>query len=769
MKAFGFYKSRKYFQRVLISIMLAMAFILAGLSVANAYVLERSVKQAQEDSNLKVLTQIQYNLSYMNEIITHLSTFAFRDNYLIPLMFSEPLPAMDYIRGYNEMEKLMESSSFLQSMAVYNARDGEIYGSSSDFLVDGGVTKQRMLDWLLRSPQPLPTSRLIPVSLKRENGGIDAFAFIVADAFKPFEGTESAVILYVKSDWVFDSLRRMNGAGSGIEGEIYIRTPDGRLYADGRTEEPGGIDEAKAAGLIDPQRPSGFAVGDVGGGKSMVTYMNGIGDWTILYVQPYARLMKEVTKTREKSMLVSGAFLLLAAGVSVWLSYKLYSPIDAMLRRIRPHLPGEDRAEAAAGNELERMGDNVLRLSEKLHEIGSEQIVRKYYLRKFLSDSGWFADADMLQLIGRHGLNMSATAPLTVCVLRIDRFGSYERTATSGLMKLHRFAFVNIAEELLSARFQCEAVDMRADGVVLIVSDADTTEGSGELRRRIRDIQDTIERFYGLSLSCGVSDAVPRPAMLTSAYRQAVQLCQYMFSQGYKSIIASGDIEARLSGARRTLPEGIERRLSEALKKGQPTNAGSELEKAFSLLAAFPYEDMRRSVSDLAWAIRNTAMEIRDNRLFSLAADPETLHKLIEDNLTLEEMCLLFQSVCANICEGQRAAAPDRSEWIVGTVKELIERQFADPNLSQQSIAATVKLTSAYVGKLFKDECGMTVTEYLNEVRLEQARKLLLMTDKTIAEIMDRCGYSNQSHFFRLFKGKFGSTPKEYRLKKSLG
>jgi AraC-like DNA-binding protein len=33
---------------------------------------------------------------------------------------------------------------------------------------------------------------------------------------------------------------------------------------------------------------------------------------------------------------------------------------------------------------------------------------------------------------------------------------------------------------------------------------------------------------------------------------------------------------------------------------------------------------------------------------------------------------------------------------------------------------------------------------------------------------MDKCGYSNQSYFFRLFKGKFGSTPKEYRIKKSL-
>ncbi|TLS53504.1 hypothetical protein FE782_04330 [Paenibacillus antri] len=90
MKTFGFFKSKKYFQRVTVSIMLSMTLILTGLSVANTYILERSVKRAQEDSNLKVLTQIQYNLSYMHEIIAHLSSFSLKDNYLMPLMFSEP-------------------------------------------------------------------------------------------------------------------------------------------------------------------------------------------------------------------------------------------------------------------------------------------------------------------------------------------------------------------------------------------------------------------------------------------------------------------------------------------------------------------------------------------------------------------------------------------------------------------------------------------------------------------------------------------------------
>ncbi|WP_420872098.1 helix-turn-helix domain-containing protein [Cohnella rhizosphaerae] len=54
------------------------------------------------------------------------------------------------------------------------------------------------------------------------------------------------------------------------------------------------------------------------------------------------------------------------------------------------------------------------------------------------------------------------------------------------------------------------------------------------------------------------------------------------------------------------------------------------------------------------------------------------------------------------------------------------------------------------------------------EVRLEQTMQLLEKGNFTVNEIMERTGFSNQSHFFRSFKKKFGTTPREYRLKKSL-
>ncbi|MCR2806430.1 AraC family transcriptional regulator [Paenibacillus soyae] len=777
MKIFGFYKSKKYLQRVMISIMASMVVILVASSVTGAYMLERSVKNMQEDSSLKVLSQIQYNLSYMNEIITRLSSFVFKDPFLITLMYNDDLPEMDRIRGHRQMENIMASSSFLHSMVVYNKSQSAMYGTSVNFLLDEGVTEAKIKSQLLNPDNPKPTNRLIPMSLETADGSIDTFAFIVTDSLKPFSEGTSAIILFIKSDWVFDSLRKMNVSGEENQGEVYIQTEDGSLL----TSDPNAAyiaaeDREALKRLVDADKSaangaSGSIISELTPGKSMISYMDdGLGSWTILYVRSYDKLMAGVSEARNSSLLMSGAFLLLAVGLSVWLSYKLYHPIENMLKQIKPYLNDNRQGAGAPRDELGMMSENVRQLSDKLNEISSEQIVQKYYLRKFLTDSQLFSHHDMQHAIEKHQLNISVTDELIVCVLRIDNYSAYDDNASSSSKRLYVFAIVNIAAEIMGKRYPCETVEMKGDHVALILSRRESERNAPfeHVVPLVRDIQQTVERYYGLTLSCGISDIVTHYPFLSGAYSQALRLCQYKIIKGNKAILTSQDVKENLASKQMAVPVPIERKLAEALKKGHLTDAGNELEKAFSLIAGFAYEDMLRAVTNLAWLIKNVADEINENRIVSFSIESNAVQQIAREKETLQEMYLALLALCAKICEGQRPAALERNEMMLETVKELIEEKFADINLSQQSIASTVKLSSAYIGKLFKDSYKMSITEFINEVRLRHAQQLLEQDNYTIAEIMERCGYANQSYFFRLFKGKVGSTPKEYRMKKSI-
>lgn len=404
----------------------------------------------------------------MNDIITRLSNFVYRDHFLIPLMFNDDLPKMDLIRGHRQMSNIMESSSFLHSMVIYNKSQSELYGTSSSLLLDGGVTKDKIRSVLLDPSHPQPTNRLIPMSLEKEDGRIDTFAFIVTDSLKSFTGSQSAIILFIKSEWVFDSLRKMNVASNRDQGEIYIQTQNGQLLSSNPNSFfMSDLDQAHIKDLVLTDKAagshtSGFVIDHLSNQKEMVTYMDdGLGSWTILYIQSYEKLMEEVTKTRNQSLLLSGLFLLLAIGISIWLSYKLYNPIENMLKRIRPHLPNERDSGINTVDELGMMGDNYMKLTERLNEISSEQIVSKYYIRRFLTDSQLFSHHDMQHLIEKHELNISVKEEMLVCVMKIDNFAAYDNMMTGASKKLYNFAIVNISQEIMSRHYPCEAVEIR--------------------------------------------------------------------------------------------------------------------------------------------------------------------------------------------------------------------------------------------------------------------------------------------------------------------
>lgn len=71
------------------------------------------------------------------------------------------------------------------------------------------------------------------------------------------------------------------------------------------------------------------------------------------------------------------------------------------------------------------------------------------------------------------------------------------------------------------------------------------------------------------------------------------------------------------------------------------------------------------------------------------------------------------------------------------------------------------------MSKLFKEEKGETFINFISDKRLEKSRQLLETTDLSIKEITADVGYNDQNYFSRIFKNKYGLSPKEYRKVKN--
>lgn len=85
--------------------------------------------------------------------------------------------------------------------------------------------------------------------------------------------------------------------------------------------------------------------------------------------------------------------------------------------------------------------------------------------------------------------------------------------------------------------------------------------------------------------------------------------------------------------------------------------------------------------------------------------------------------------------------------------------------ISLLKIAEIANLTPTSFCRMFKIKTKKSFVEYLNEIRVSNACKMLIETDMGISEVAYKCGYKTASNFNQLFKKLTGTTPKEYRKK----
>ena len=86
--------------------------------------------------------------------------------------------------------------------------------------------------------------------------------------------------------------------------------------------------------------------------------------------------------------------------------------------------------------------------------------------------------------------------------------------------------------------------------------------------------------------------------------------------------------------------------------------------------------------------------------------------------------------------------------------------------VSLEDLAAYVGLSRGYLSALFKSELGTTFTDYVNSMRIEKSKELLLSDSLSLADIAGLVGYSDQSYFTKKFTQLTGSTPGQYRKKR---
>lgn len=472
-------------------------------------------------------------------------------------------------------------------------------------------------------------------------------------------------------------------------------------------------------------------------------------------------IVMEKSEFTEKLMIASIVLCLLFGGaISVLLAWRNYNPVRNLIRIVQN---GKIKSSYdRSSNEYQFIYEAIqdaLQEKEKINLKLKQQssVVRADFLQKLLK--GKFGHISVHHN-AFYALDMQFISDdFIVVLLSIEDQGKLIPLEVGddfeAKSKLPSFVITNVFEELLGQGYKSFVTEIDEKIVFLVNLQApEPVNPVQELASIIEELQGFFGKYYDLSLTASISDAHTGIRGMQEAYQEAIEAHEYKLIAGNGKIISFQSLKYNVRDY--FYPLEKEQKLVNCIKSG-------EFEKGKQLLDDIirsnfkdgtPTAEMTRYfMLDLASTVVKTVKEI--------AAD-EPVEKLFECE-TVAELQTEITNTLSLVCKRIQSKTGNRFYEMSRNIIQFVNNHYGEVTLNVAMIADHLGITPSYMSKLFKEQTGETLPDYINKVRLEKAKVLLRDEKLNISEAAIKVGYLNSNALIRSFKKYEGVTPGKYK------
>jgi len=134
----------------------------------------------------------------------------------------------------------------------------------------------------------------------------------------------------------------------------------------------------------------------------------------------------------------------------------------------------------------------------------------------------------------------------------------------------------------------------------------------------------------------------------------------------------------------------------------------------------------------------------------------------IENSRTCSELRQRLKQWAAVWIECLETIGQDKNSLIIQRCKEYLDKHYME-ELSLEKIAAMFHFNPSYFSNLFKQKTGVNLTDYIINLRIEQAKRKIAASDARVADVSREVGFRNTAYFIKMFKRRTGLSPNRYR------
>ena len=284
--------------------------------------------------------------------------------------------------------------------------------------------------------------------------------------------------------------------------------------------------------------------------------------------------------------------------------------------------------------------------------------------------------------------------------------------------------------------------------------------GAGEL------FQKALKKNLGRTVSILVGE---RPVTLSQLLQEFIGMCDRMIWLSGEELVQEGLQKEAL--AKETLPENKKQELMQMLWRLEYYLEGMEEENSLNVLRQLQTElQSVKSMHDLfaleayctissrliGWIKRLELHEELAFRVGTLNLYNVSMHANWQDAFGY------LRHVAESIFSLKNQSVEKQTEDVVNQVKKYIVEHL-DGDTSLYNLAEQVHFSQEYLLRIFKKKEGITILQYINDLKLAAAKQLLTDSELQVKEIADRLGFASQGYFGRFFRNKTGLTPNAYR------
>lgn len=777
MSVFKFYRSRKYLLRMLLTISVFIISLLFLAIFTISYTYENKLLKAQHEANKRVLHQVMFNINSMQQMVLNLTMSTYFDNQVKALRYADSIESYDLYPILMRLEKIVYSNPFLHSLVVYNANTGCYYSTEYTMNCEEDGMNQAIDQYLINQSE-ISKLQLVPMSYDGPVGNgnsADFFSFYMYDSDSFSKDNKSMLIVNINPEWLFDNINNLNKMMDYEDSQILILDKDENMInasIQGLDQENNLINQIRME-ISSSNKTSDYLIDEIDQEKKIISYMySPEQEWSIVNVQHYDAVVGQIKDIRLVMIYILGSLLGCAIIGSFFVAHRLYKPVANVIQQIKDKHIHSDILEVndemkVISNEFQRSLNYMKEMKE--NENFNKQIINNYYLRKLIVDSSLSSldeFKDKKQLID---LGIDLNQPLLLAIIKIDAFEEYNHCFNNEEKRIIEFAIGNIIQETMGQTFPNEWTKMRKDHFVLLLNNHQDLQATQQLKDLFKQVQFTFREQYDLSLSITISSPIFIYSEITHIYLQTLGLSMYRLVYGHQSLITPEMVERNEQNVEFYYPEKIEKNLVEGLKSNQLKLIKEQLIGIFEYITTLSYNNMMYAIMHTFVLIEKTVREINQHHVFQFEINLREYYDQLSSMETLEDVFRMLHELTEQLCEKRnKVREDDKHDLLVETVKEIIEDSYTDINLSLQGIASDIGVSTAYLSKVFRSQESVSIADYIKDVRLTHGAKMLEENKYTVNKIIELTGFGNQSYFYKLFKKKYGATPKEYQQSKIL-